>query len=288
MAPFFSELPDHPGAAGLSVVFASRPYQVPPASPDESYDDLQVWRTRTALFLRHGGVQARVSDRRASLGGDDDDLREPLRYILPFTLGHLLAPQGRIVVHAAALEKAGTAVLVFGATGSGKSTAVLAGLRSGWHALSDDLVVLRNGNAGLEVCGLPKPMAVPPELVEITERGCDPIPGDKRCRWVVRGQHWQRGWHRVAACLVTGHAERSPGYLRPLGASSLFTTVLVSFPGPAEPSAVRQLFPVAAALSRLPAWELGHDPDTVRRLATAARLITEAWAQLPDRARALR
>jgi hypothetical protein len=43
---------------------------------------------------------------------------------------------------------------------------------------------------------------------------------------------------------------------------------------------LRELFPIAGALSRLPAWSLHHDAVPARRLDVAGALLTEIAATL--------
>ena len=65
----------------------------------------------------------------------------------------------------------------------------------------------------------------------------------------------------------SGHLQRiEPG-------PSLMKALLPSFPLAPDRRRFRELFPIAAALSRLPAWTLYHDADPARRLDVAGTLL---------------
>ena len=88
------------------------------------------------------------SGRRASLLGDAAAPPSPgarLRWALP----HLVWLAGGTVLHAAAVRLGGTVLALTGASGSGKSTLARL-LARGPEPVSDDLLLLRDGPAGLE------------------------------------------------------------------------------------------------------------------------------------------
>ncbi len=68
--------------------------------------------------------------------------------IFIYTLLTLLRRRGLIPLHAAALKRRGSGVLLVAPSGSGKSTLTLVFLRSGWNIVSDDSVLLRRGEPG--------------------------------------------------------------------------------------------------------------------------------------------
>jgi hypothetical protein len=65
----------------------------------------------------------------------------------------VLKKLGVLVWHSAAVEKGGMAVLIPGASGSGKSTTTLNLLQSGYSFLADDVALIRSNGRGLEVLG---------------------------------------------------------------------------------------------------------------------------------------
>ena len=82
-----------------------------------------------------------------------------------------------------------------------------------------------------------------------------------------------RGWFPVTAVIRVGHAESSRGELVPLAGRDALYAALGSFWLSLNPRLLRRFFPRAAALSRLPGWDLGHGCDPGTRLEAAARLL---------------
>lgn len=281
MAALLVELPSHPGPPLLKLRFSSQCPELPRRVPDQTDGDFRVWRSGPSLELAYGdGVGALVTPRSAEIGGHHPDLRRAFRQVFPLVVTHLLAPFGLFVVHAAGLEQAGTAVVVVGGSGAGKSSVLVAGCQDGWGALSDDLVVVRSGDEGPEVLGIRRPVAGPPEVVDPTVPGSRILPGDLRQRWVVPVERWSGGWHPVGATLVTAHGATARSTLHPCTGTDLFPAVLESFLALAGPGLLRPWFPIAAALSRLPGWELRHGRDPAQRLAAARRLLGDVGARL--------
>jgi hypothetical protein len=195
-------------------------------------------------------------------------------------LSHLLAPLDRFVLHAAGLEWQGTSILVFGGSGLGKSTVALAGVRAGGRVMSDDLVVIRSGVDGPEAQGVRRPIAVPPESIDKSAVGARPIPGDLRGRWEAPVEHWACGWRPVVGSVVTTHATTPGSSLLPLTADRLVEPALTAFLSLSGLTHLRAWLPTAAALSRLPGWELRHDTEPALRHAEAVRLLDELRERL--------
>ena len=61
-----------------------------------------------------------------------------------------------------------------------------------------------------------------------------------------------------------------------------FARILATFAPSHEPQLLRRFFPHAAALSRLPVWELALDPDPTRRVSAVAKLLDAVRVQLED------
>ena len=83
------------------------------------------------------------------------------------------------------------------------------------------------------------------------------------------------GAGRVAAVLLVEHAPGAGRLQRVETGPSLLTTLLPSFPLAPDRRRMRELFPIAAALSRLPTWTLHHDSDPARRLDVAGTLLEQ-------------
>ena len=78
-----------------------------------------------------------------------------------------------------------------------------------------------------------------------------------------------------SAVLLVEHAAGAGQVQRIEPGPSLMKTLLPSFPLAPDRRRMRELFPIAAALSRLPAWTLHHDADPSRRLDVAGTLLDQ-------------
>ena len=88
------------------------------------------------------------------------------------------------------------------------------------------------------------------------------------------------GAGRVAAVVLVEHAAGAGHLERIEPGPSLLKSLLPSFPLAPDRSRMRELFPSAAALSRLPAWRLYHDADPPRRLDVAGTLLASIMQTL--------
>jgi len=78
-----------------------------------------------------------------------------IEYLFHLVLIELLRHQGLYTIHAAALERHGRGVLIPGKSGSGKTTASISLLRSGYRYLSDDHPLIRDVGAHIEMLPFP-------------------------------------------------------------------------------------------------------------------------------------
>lgn len=264
---------DRPPRAAIRHVRAAPP--LPAREPDRTYDDLRVWRDGTELVLQFASdARARIGEEEARIGGGSDHVDAAFARLFHFAITHLLAPHGRFVVHAAAVAGTTGAFLVLGGTGTGKSTLALAALGAGWQVLGDDLAVVRLGHAGgVELAGVHRRTAVPGDLAPGRATGGRPLAGDHRNRWELPPERLATGWFPLAATLLVGHSQTAEGEVGPWHAQAVFDTALASFTATTDPARLRRFLPVAAALSRLPAWTLELGADAGRRLAGAACLL---------------
>jgi hypothetical protein len=100
------------------------------------------------------------------------------------------------------------------------------------------------------------------------------IPNDARNRLQLPLEHDDMpGAGRVVAVVLVGHAAGAGHLERIEPGPSLLKSLLSSFPLAPDRSRLRELFPSAAALSRLPGWRLYHDADPTRRLDVATTLL---------------
>jgi hypothetical protein len=93
--------------------------------------------------------------------------RHPIALVNTFAYGlqAALRRAGVYDVHAAGVvaPESAAGALIVGASGSGKSTLTLKLAARGWRYLSDDMLVLRETNAGLEIEGLRRIFSIAPQ-----------------------------------------------------------------------------------------------------------------------------
>lgn len=100
-----------------------------------------------------------------------------IEYVFHLALIELLRRRGLYTIHATALEYHGSAVLIPGNSGRGKTTSFISLLRSGYRYLSDDHPLLHDSGAHIEVLPFPIKINVTdatvqffPELREASEQ----------------------------------------------------------------------------------------------------------------------
>ncbi|MQA00008.1 MAG: hypothetical protein GEU80_11880 [Dehalococcoidia bacterium] len=275
----------HPGAATIEVTWQDGPLPVPDRPSDHPFPGLGLWHTDEGVALRHGVLTGFAADNGLRIGGGADGRGEesPLwldfRRIFEPAMTYLQAAHGRYMLHGAAMARGGRALVVVGSTGAGKSTLAWSAHVSGWELLADDYVFVRIAeDGGFEVCGMRKPVAVPGELMESPPPGARHLERGGRERWELSADILGRGWHRVAAVLRPAHGDGEQSELIPLQKSGLLTEVVAAFLASGDQVLLRQWFPHAAALSRLPGWELRHARPREHRVAEAARSLDAALA----------
>jgi tetratricopeptide (TPR) repeat protein len=262
-------------APGVRLVFGRHRVPPPGRSPDDTAGGLSLWNDDDAFSITYrDAVGGRVEGGCAELGGQIGDLASVFRYVAPFMLASLLAPAGRFALHAGAIGHDGGAVLVLGDTGAGKSTLVLSALQDGWTVLADDLVTVSLGPPGLVVCGIPRPIVVPAEVLPHDPVGASRA-GDPRARVEVAFEGWDRRAHPVTAIVVAGHGQAGKAILAPIDRPDLLRTLVHAMLSQ-QPRSVRGFIRAAAALSDLPAWRLLHSRTAhgrLRRCSQALRTI---------------
>ena len=247
----------------------------PERGPDDSAGELRIWHDDEALDIAYGRfVGARVQSGHGTLGGYASDLRRVFHQVGPFMLGSLLAPHGRFVLHGGAIQRDGSAVLILGSSGMGKSTLTLGALQDGWSVLADDLVVVRCGPTGPLVSGIPKPLVVPREVLPQEP----PSTADARARVSLPFEAWDGGSHPVSAVVIVGHSDGSETVVerveRPQLLGTLFHSMLSR-----QPSNTRRYFSLATALCDVRAFRLLHSQAPEARVREGAKAIA---AELDD------
>jgi hypothetical protein len=285
--------------------FDQRPPTLPDRPPTLRYTGIDVWLGGDGAACRSAaGVAARRHGDDIVVGGPADgspasdpahdpgrdatfDLATAFRRSVQHVLADALAEQGRHALHAASIRLGPHVVVALGGTGAGKSTLAYAASQRGWSVLTDDLTfVVSDGGGGVLAWGLRKRLNIPRDLVSGVEHSAAThlgiaIPNDARNRLQLPLEHdGVPGAGRVAAVVIVEHAAGA-GYLERIEAGPLLLkTLLPSFPLAPDRGRMRELFPSAAALSRLPAWRLYHDAEPTRRLDVAGTLLAEITGAL--------
>lgn len=135
------------------------------------------------------------------LGADYEDLedretRAMVFYFMAISLVVSLAYQGHYALHAAVLDRAGSGLLISAPSGSGKTTATLNLLRSGWSYVSDDTVLLRRREGAVEAVSYRRDFSLTPNTVtvfpDLADGAYGPPPG-LREKWRVDMEHFFPG-----------------------------------------------------------------------------------------------
>jgi len=253
---------------------------VPSRPADDELFDGQAWQHGSQFALRHDSGLVAVADATtACISGEAAGLRWPFRRLFHPTIAHLLAHQQRYVVHAAAIADDNGAVLVLGGTGRGKSTAAAAALQAGHDVLGDDLVVLvPRAHGGHDVVGLPRPIAVPGDVID-EMAGDGAIDRGPRARVELPPDRLSSTARRLRAVVVIDHSQ-GRATLEPVAPSAVLGEVLSSFTATRNSVLLRAFFPHAVTLSRIPAWRLRHARRADSRLDEAAELLADVQASV--------
>jgi len=151
-----AEALSHSGAADLSLTFSVG--GALPSVPDTArhlgqseHGDIDVWMADDQMTLQHAeagvSINPHAGTSTASITPDllaarEARRRDPLFYLITFSLVILLRYKGWFALHTAALARDGRGLLLVAQSDSGKSTATLNLVRQGWDYLSDDTVLL--------------------------------------------------------------------------------------------------------------------------------------------------
>lgn len=115
------------------------------------HGSLEVWKAAGRMYLTHADSVVTLAPEEGTahaalapaLHTPSNQRRDPLFYLITFSLVILLRYQGWYPLHTAALAQDGRGLLLVAESDSGKSTAALNLVREGWNYLSDDTVLLR-------------------------------------------------------------------------------------------------------------------------------------------------
>jgi hypothetical protein len=259
--------------------------ELPDRPPDQDSGEVQVWFDDAGVAARHlsGTCARRVGDE--IIVGGWTTAFEPIRAFRLATqppLMDALGRHGRHALHAASLERDGSAVLVLGPSGSGKSTFAFAGSQGGWRIIADDLSLVGLSDVA-HVSGLPKPVNVPSDTFETPPEGSRRLPNDERRRWALPPSAIAaRGQYPVRAVVMLGHSADSAEFTETPASPERLERLIASLPMGAMPSAVRAFFPVGGRLSRLPAYTYMHPFEPAERIPSAIELLGHLWADVAE------
>lgn len=256
----------------------------PSGAPVTIIDGVEVWRPQPdQLWLRSSaGLAAHVSPDTIMVGGDAPALVRAFRFMGFVALTHLLAQQGQQVLHAGAVVVDGQAILILGDTGTGKSTLVFSALQLGWLALSDDMVAVHRDDGLVRAVGLPRPISVPDDVFGAEMPDGRRLPGDARGRRELPAATLARGMHPVGAIVVTSHGLAVDAHIEPMRGHDTLRVVLGASTSLIDPAVFPEVFAVAGALARTPAWSFAHGSDPGSRLDSAARQLEEVGRRLRE------
>jgi hypothetical protein len=261
-----------PDAEALATLHCGDRAPVTPLRPADVRDrSARLWFGEGRLAIAAYGWAGSASGGRADVGGPGRAVDPPLGWMIQRTLGWLLAPHDRYVLHdVGAIAHRGRAWLIVGPSGRGKSTLVLAAATSGWSALSDEAVVVSGTRRSLRVAGIHQHPAVPAELDHPLVESGEPL-GDFRRRVRLAPGFLTPGWWPVDGVLIVDHSLSSCGALEEVRPNETLRAVVGAFGSTGAPGGTRFLM-IAAVLAALPAFRLSHgtDPQTRLRVAAAA------------------
>jgi hypothetical protein len=269
-----SARPSQAGAPGLVLHALSGSVSRPRRPSDAQVQHVHYWYEQDHTVLATSPVDtARVEGSVITLDPGPQTLMGLHSLLLP-CLSWAFGGEELLLVHAGGFTDELGAVLALGASGQGKSSLITAALSAGRTVLGDDMMLLRSGPDGLEVAGVPVPLALPADLDHESSVG-RPVPGDWReRRHPVPGSALDASWHPLRAVVLVRHSTLARGDLSEATGQGTFHRLLSSTLEGLHPGTVRRAFRFAAAVARCPAWHLGHSqdplfrvPDAVERLA---------------------
>jgi hypothetical protein len=243
---------------------------VPTDPPDFDDGDGRGWMQRPVPLMVMGAAHVLVEERVVTIAAEPGRSTEAFDRALPLTLTWLLGAADRWVVHAAAVVGPDeTAVVAVGPGGAGKSTVAAAAWAAGWPVLADDLVVVRPARHGLDVCGVPRPLAVPAEFGSLGPAIRDDPRRRRRISSALTG-----GWWPIGRLVVLAHGHGESTVSEPLGSMEAFLAVRTAHFAADVPSRMAGWVPIAGRLARLQAERLALGTRDEVRLATTIAALS--------------
>lgn len=220
--------------------------------------------------VRSATTVARWSCDDASVSVAPDGDPDEVGYVVGMVATELCSRAGIDAVHAALIVGPRRSALVLGASGQGKSTTAGSALLAGLQVASDDAVLVRRSDCGVEGWGLPRTLAVPREV------GAGRGPVDHRDRVSIHDHDPTGRWHPIDEVLVVGHGTAAATSLAALSHTELLREVLAANLGSLRAGGERERsLALFAALGERPRRRLalGADPD--QRSATTGAILRD-------------
>jgi hypothetical protein len=268
---------DAPATAAITV---DADAAVPPTRQARSeLLHIKFWDEPDGIVVATPGLVITVTGSRAEAHLPDLAAIPDLEGCVYLPLTWLLARHNRFVLHGAGIVRDGRALLLLGQSGAGKSTLAVAALEAGWQALADDVVIVDASRDGFRIHGVHRTPAVPTEIggpLAASARRLD----DPRDRAALSRDVLTSGGYPLAGVVLITHADATEGSLREAGGHQALPMLLQSFAGSIDPKLRTAYFARAAAMSRLPVWQLGHAADPALRRERAAHHLDQCAANL--------
>jgi hypothetical protein len=262
-----------------TLVIGTRGPEVPERPPDFHGPYGDHWDDGTThSFRHHWGFTAEVTAPRAALGGPATGYRRwvTVRNSMLFVLARLLLARERFLLHGAAVGRDDRALLVVGASGTGKSSLAFAAHLAGWNVLGDDMVAVEQSGPDLVVRGIPRVPSIPADVAATAAVDGEPLPQDGRARMELTGFRLDPRPALIKGVVICGHDD-GDGSLVAVTAPRALEALVPALVLSALPRPVSDWFPVAGRLARGPCTELRHATRPDERLRRAGELLDDAW-----------
>lgn len=292
-----AEATSSPQAADITFDFrvAREKVALPGSATHVDTDDrfgIGIWKTERRMILRREGTTVDLHPERgvaqAAVAADllHDRTDRPGRSVLPYlavlSLTILLRARGWFPLHAAGLARGERGAVLPAHSGSGKSTAALSLVRSGWDYLSDDTLLLKPENGRIRAYSFRRNFCVDPgaaaHFPELEEKEWPPSLSDAS-KWEVDVDQLYPG-QSVSACTprlvvlpeISGATESS---IEPVGTKSALEELishgaffLASGPDVADRhlDALRELIAQCRTYRLRAGVDVLEEPDTLHRL----------------------
>ena len=253
--------------------------------PERRIDSLDLWYPAPdgLLVAAPGALRAAASPHEVVVTSPDTWNASLFRQVSVFGLTHLEGSHGWHVLHGGAIVTDRGAILVLGASGSGKSTVVASALATNRPVLGDDIIAVQARRSGLVVVGIGRPITVPEDLVpahcSVERRAVD----DPRGRVELGIESRSSSEHLVSAVLLTGHASSTEAQLDRVTSEESLQHVLSASASTGDRRRFPETFSISAAIARAPSYRLAHGSDHGSRLVQAATRLDELEARISQR-----